>query len=236
VTNRDTGASDTMNLDIKVVAEGAGNETDPAGQTSDPGLRAKNSLVACQSSQLGGAKVTPSGKGLAFDTGGRAVGVEVFEAGGSKAKRIAAFTVNGKGAWDGKKSKSGKTYFARITFRGNGARPDTLSFAFDRKGAKFSKRKAFQRPDACDGVPVYRLETPRFGGKAKLGIAFTLAQAGKATVTVFRGKKKVKTFKKAAAPNRLVKITLSPKKLKKGEYKVVLAAGGKKLTLYTRLG
>jgi hypothetical protein len=233
VTNRDTGASDTMTLQIKVVAEGAGNDANPPANP-DPGLRAKNSLVACQSSQLAGAKVTPSGKGLAFDTGGRNVVVDVFEAGGKKNKRIARFPINGKGAWNGKKAKAKRTYFAQVVFRGTNARTDTLSFAFERTAKKFKKRKAFQKADTCDAVPVYRLSTPRFSGKAKLGIAFTLAQAGKAKVEVFKGKKRVKRFTKSAKPNRLVKLSLSPKKLKKGEYKVVLIVGGKKYTLYAR--
>ena len=236
VTNRDTGASDTMNLEVPVSAEGEGTEVDPVTQGSDPGLRAKNSVIACQSSTLGNVKVTPSGKGFKFDTGGKAVTVEVFQAGGAKPKRVAKFAINGAGAWNGKGGKASATYFVRVSFRGTQARVDTLSYGFERKGGKFKKRKAFQRADTCDDVPVFRLSTPRFGGKAKLGIAFTLLKAGKAKVQVFRGKKAVKSFSKKAAANRLVKFTLSPRKLKKGEYKVVLRAAGKKLTLYARLG
>lgn len=39
MTTRVTRATDTMTLPITVVTEDAGNETDPDGQTTDPGLR-----------------------------------------------------------------------------------------------------------------------------------------------------------------------------------------------------
>ena len=236
VTNRDTHKADTMILEVTVVEEGKGDESDPAGQNADPGLRAQGSLVACQSSTLGAAKVKAAGSAISVDLGAadRTATVEVYEVGKSSNKRVGSATVTGSGKVAVKGAKSG-VFFARLTVRdANRARPDTLSFGFARKGGRFSARKPFQAPDTCDEISVFRLSAPAFGGKQKLGISFVLREAGKATVSVYRGssKKAVKTFKKTGKANRLAKVTLTPGKLRKGEYRIVLKAGKAKKTLY----
>lgn len=235
LSNRNTGASDTMDLEVTVIEEGKGEDNDPSGQNADPGLRAQGSVVACQSSVLGNASVKPAGKDLNVSLGdaSRTGSAEVFQVGRSKNKSLGKFTVKGSAKIKVKGSKKG-TFFARIVFRGTQARQDSRAFGFTRKGGKFKSRKAFQLPDTCDAITVFRLTTPAFGGKQKLGIAVVLREAGNVAVSVFRGKAKkaVKSFKATAKPNTLVKFNLAPKKLKKGEYRVVLKAAGQTKTLY----
>ena len=246
VTNRDTHQSDTMTTNVLITGEGAGSETDPGGQDGDPGLRAKNSVVACQSASDTGftaLKVTRAGSGLKFEGGSRgpsaAFRAEVYQATRGRAaikpKRIAQFTVNGSYAWKPKgKLKSG-TYFARMTARGSGNRPDVRSVALKRTGRSFRLLKPFQRPDTCSEISLFRLDAPAFGPKRKLTAAFTLAKPGAATIDVLRGKKRVKRIRvKVKSANRLQKVSISPKKLRRGDYRIVLRAAGKAETLHAK--
>ena len=251
VTNRDTHQSDTVTRNVLVSSgEGEGNETDP-DQSSDPGLRAKGSVIACQSGQgFRSVSVKPAGRGLRFEgssaAGGNTFLAEVFQVAkgrrATKAKKVASFNVNGSFTWDGKPrrgSLSRGTYMVRVSMRGTGARPDVRGFGFDRT-TRFKTRKPFQRADSCELLSLARLSAPAFGGKQKLLVNFTTTQAAKVTVSVFRGKAKkaVKRFRKSTSPNRLQRVTLSPRRLKRGDYRVVIAARGAKgkqsTTLYAR--
>ena len=111
------------------------------------------------------------------------------------------------------------------------------SFAFTRT-KKFRARKPFQRTDSCDLLSLFRLGSPAFGGKQKLLVNFTTTKAAKVTVKVYRGSKKVKTLKAKTSANRLGRVSVSPRKLKRGEYKIKLSAvaGSEKQrgTLYAR--
>jgi len=233
VTNRSSGASDTMVLPITVVADDAGSETDPDGQHADPGARPAGSIVACQGSQLGDVRVTRSGRGLKIDATGKALRVEVLRVGARKDRKVADFAVNGSGRFDGKGTSARGTYVLRLSTRGTGSRPDSIALAFQRRGGRLVARRPFQRLDSCDGVSVFRLSAPTFGRRA-LGIAFSLTKPGRAQIDVYRGGKRVRRFTPRAAANRLVKIGLSGRGLRKGEYRVVLRAASKALTLHTR--
>jgi len=236
VTNRKTRAAKSMTVPITVEDADAGSETDPAGQTSDPGLLPAGAVVTCQGSQLGGVKLTPSGRGLKIDAAGKPVRVEILQAGGRKAKKIADLAINGSGSWNGKGGAATATYVVRVTFRGTTARADSISRAFERRGGKLKARKAFQLPDSCGPVSVFRLTTPRFGANAKLGIAVTLTKTAVVRLDVYKGKKRVAGFRRTAHANRLLKVVVSGRKLRKGEYRVVLRLGKVKRTLYTRRG
>jgi PKD repeat protein len=244
VTNRDTHQSDAVTR-LVLVGEGEGTDVDP-DQSGDPGLRAKNSVVACQSAaQFKALTVKPEGKGLAFfaDTANAndTVEVQVFQnAKGRRAvkrKRVAKFSFKGQYKWDGKGAKAKGTYSVLVSTLGTAARPDVRGFAFT-KAAKFKARKPFQRTDTCQLLSLFRLGAPSFGGKQKLLVNFTTTKDAKITVKVLRGSKKVKTLKAKTSANRLNRVTLKPKKLRKGEYKVVLTAvsGSEKQsgTLYAR--
>ena len=247
LTNRDTGKSDTASVNVAVIT-GSGTESDPAGQGDDPGLRQKNSVVACQSASDQGftrASVKRAGKGLKFEgaaRNGSAFLAEVFRVSkgrsATKPKRVARFEVNGSLTWNGKPRKGTLTpgaYFVRLTIRGTGSRPDVRSFGLERTGSAFKLRKPFQKIDSCNAISLFRLDAPAFGPKRGLTAAFTLTQAGKVTIEVFRGAKKVRTIRKPVkSANRLQKVAISPKKLKRGEYRIVLKAGGKRAELFAR--
>ena len=237
VTNRDTHQADTVKRLVLVeVCEGDNCAEDQVpDQSGDPGLRAQGSVVACQSG--GGftsVKVTPAGKGLKFEgatpTGG--FKAELYQvAKGRKAtarKKLATFDVHGSFTWNGKlkKRKLGKgTYLVYVSTTGNGARPDVRGFGFTRT-AKFKTRKPFQRTDSCELLSLARLDTPAFGGKRSVTASVTTTKAAKVTVSVFRGKgkKAARKVTKTTSPNRLLKVKVTPKKLKRGEYRIVISA------------
>jgi hypothetical protein len=254
VTNRNTQQTDTMTTNVLISEEGEGAEKDP-NQSGDPGLRrnptaqVSNALIACQSAADTGfssLKVTRAGKGLKFEGtargGNGAFLTEIYQVAkgrsASKPKKVASFTVTGSYTWNGKPKKgklSAGTYYAQMSARGTGAREDVRAVGLTRSKTAFKLRKPFQRPDTCSEISLFRLDSPAFGPKRKLTASFTLTQPGTATIEVRRGKKRVaRITRKAPTANRLQKVAISPKKLRKGEYKIILRAGGKTETLNAR--
>jgi hypothetical protein len=255
VSNRATQQSDTMTTNVAIADEGEANESDPdqskdrGFDTAGPTAQASNSIVACQSAADTGfssVKVSRAGKGLRIQGtargGNGAFIAEIFQATkGRKAikpRKVASFTVTGGShSWNGKPTK-GKlgagTYYVQLRARGTGSREDVRGVALTRSKKSFKVRKAFQRADTCGEISRFALESPAFGPKRSLTAAFALTRAGKATIEVYKGKKRVKRVNKTAAANTLVKVAISPKKLKRGEYRIVLRAAGKTETLNAR--
>jgi hypothetical protein len=250
VTNRDTGKSSSMTIPV-VVSEGAGTDVDPAGQFVD-NLPAQNAVVACQSSgAFTKVKVSPAGQGLRFELergGNSEIQVDLFRVSdgrkASKPKKVASFRESGSFTWNGKpkRGRLGKgTYFVRIATTAPNGRLDARAVALERSGSKFKLRKAFQQPDSCELISSYRLASPAFGGGRALVVGFALTQPGKATISVYRGKGRkavLKVSRTVKAANRFQRVGLATKKLRKGDYRVVLTvqAGDvkKSATLYAK--
>jgi PKD repeat protein len=240
VTNRDSGKSASMELPV-VVEEGTGADVDPAGQDTDT-LPDRGAVVACKSS-LGFAelKVTPKGKGLEFAfqrNSNNPVKINVFRASdGRKAKspkRVAKFEATESFAWKGKRLPKGD-YYVTVTALNPNSQQDTRTFAFTRKGSKFKAAKAFTRTDSCELVSLFRLGGPVFGGKTPLRIAFATTQPTKVTITLLRGKKVAKRItRNVTAANRVNRVNVKPKKLRKGAYTVRLSAGSQTESLLAK--
>ena len=244
VTNRNTGEASAITRLVDVV-DGDGNDVDPPGQDRDPGLARPGSVVACQSGTgFSSASVRPAGRGLRFEgrsASGQSFIARVFRATKGrraiKPKLVASFEVNGSLTWNGKPSR-GKlrngTYYAQLDLRGTGSRADVRSFAFRRKGAKFKRLKAFRARESCDLISIASLSSPVFGGKRRLGISFATTKDSRVRVTVQRGKRVVKRFTRRTTANRLARVTLKPRKLRRGTYRITIKAGAKTVRLYAR--
>jgi hypothetical protein len=235
VTNRDTGASDTMTVPV-VVEAGTGADVDPASQDVDT-LPKRNAVAACPSS-LGFSKlsVKPKGKGLRFTferTAPKAAKFTVFRASNGRkalsAKKVATFTKMASFTWKGKKLAKGDYYVQAQGFTPSNQR-DIRTFAFTRKGSKFKKGKAFTRTDSCELVSLFRLGSPVFSNKKALRVAYAVTQPAKVTLTLLKGRKAVKRINKnVTAVNRVQRINVTGKalkKLKRGAYSVRLTATG----------
>jgi hypothetical protein len=77
-------------------------------------------------------------------------------------------------------------------------------------------------------IKSFKLNRPVFGGRknAKLVASYKLREAGKATLSLYRGKKRVKRLSTGSRKaNKTYKVKIKPKKLKKGAtYTVRLSA------------
>lgn len=77
-------------------------------------------------------------------------------------------------------------------------------------------------------ITGFRLNRPVFGGrgKAKLKVSYRLREAGRVTLSLWRGKKRVKRLvdDKARAAARTYRVTLKPRGLKRGRYTLRLTA------------
>jgi hypothetical protein len=223
VTNRETGKTDTATRRV-TIAQGGGTETDPAGQSSD----APGTVVACQS-RAGFARVSvkPARRGLAFAgrtrTGAPFTATVYRAAKGRKATRlrkVASFAVNGSYRWKAGKLARG-VYVAQLRARGRGTRPDQRSYAFRLRGSRFAKLKPFQRADSCGLLSYLRLTSPVFGGRFPLSVNVATTRRARVTVKLSR-KGGRKTLRLSA--NRVGRATFSPRKLKRGTYKVTVTA------------
>ena len=248
VTNIRTGQSDSMTIPITVEPSSLGPPApDVCGTTPKPRLPGGDGaggggLGSCaRGAGFRSAGVTPSGPGLKFASqpaSGQSVTGEVFQISkGRKAlrrpKRVARFNVKAGSVVRKGKFTNG-IYEARLK-----AGADVRRFAFERRGKKFRKRKAVAMTDSCGALSSFSLSAPAFGGRTALKIGYRLGERASVAVAVYRGRKAVKRFKAATGDaGRTVSLKLAPKRLRRGEYRVVLTLerGGKKTnhTLYTR--
>ena len=232
VTNRETGAKDKATRRV-TIQQGAGSDTDPAGQSSDPG----GAVIACQSAAtFTSVSVRPSGAGLAFSGQTRddkPFAATVYRAAkGSKAtklRKVASFGVDGSQQWDPGKLAAG-VYVAEVVARGSGARPDRRAFAFRYSGSGFAALKRFSRADSCGLISHLRLSSPVFGGKYSLVLRVATTSGARVKVTLLRNGKRAARKAVKTSASRLKKVTFAAKKLRRGAYtvKVTAKAGGRK--------
>ena len=251
VTNRETGQADTMAVRVEIVDENAGTETDPAGQGVDQGgpIAKQSQVVACQSG-AGFERLSVRASGRSIRIEGKPTKGETFTADiylvtkgtkpTRKSRKVASLQVNGAATYNGARAKRG-IYFVRVASRGTGSRPDIRDFAFDRSARAFKARRPMAFPDTCDLVSVYRLDSPAFGGARRLGVTLALTRNGKVRLSVFRGKSKkaVKRFTREVLASRAQRFVWKvPRKVRKGEYRVVLTVDGQpgSKTLHARRG
>ncbi len=94
-----------------------------------------------------------------------------------------------------------------------------------RRGGRFVRLPAFQRGGNCDGLSAVRLGGPAFGGKARqpLGIVYRLAQPGRVSVVVRRGRRTIKRFKaRRQSPGKTYRLRLRTRV--RGPVRVTLTA------------
>ena len=148
--------------------------------------------------------------------------------------KSAAFRWNGRDK-RGRKVPNG-IYFARFRVEAPNGQADTVRVTLGRSKGRFGPRRAFYRRDSCGALQKFKLSRPVFGGtrKSKLGIAYRLNQAARVEITVTnRRERTVKRFAaKQVAANKTQRLTLSPKGLERGDYRVKIGVtrGGRTTT------
>ena len=121
-------------------------------------------------------------------------------------------------------------YVAR--FRMELGRHDAIrEIGLRRSGGRWTVLKPFHRPASCSTLRSFKLGRPVFGGTRTrpLKIDFRLARKARVAVTVYRGKKIVRTYK---ATDRLGRISyhlsLPAEFLRRGDYRVQLRLANSK--------
>ena len=211
------------------------------GQTKTLDLKACAAAIqrACASNTIGLRSVSAARRGGGVRFGfrrfaRRPVQIDVFQVSrGSRviSERLAArFKSRSKAVtWNGRGAKGDGLYFARYRMKTrNGKGTETRRVTLLRRNGRFSRRPDFYRRATCDLLPSYKLERAAFGGtkRTPLRIAYRVATAARAQVTVLRGKKVVKRFKaKTVAAKRTHRLKLASRKLPRGDYRVRITVG-----------
>jgi hypothetical protein len=220
------------------IALPGGGAKPPTGGGGSPAPATGGPKACAASRALTTATAKPSGKGLRLGFTrkvSRPVAIDVFRV--SQGRRVLkervvarfknktkAFKWNGRGNWKHKKVGDGY-YFVRYTLHEASGLTDIRRLVLARKHGRWTRRPDFYGRTTCNTVRSYKLLRPVFGGsnKRKLGISVLLTRAANVGVTVKRGKQVIKRYKaKAVAPGKNYRRSLSPKKRKRGDYRVTI--------------
>jgi hypothetical protein len=145
--------------------------------------------------------------------------------------RFAHFTYRTRSfTWAGRRTGDG-LYFARLVLKGPGLR-DTRRVTLIRRNGRFHVRPPHYAKDSCTLIRSAKLSSPAWGGttKARLGTAVRLTRKGAVTITIRKGKRVVKRFRITQAGTKSRHVFLRPGTLKRGDYRVTIAARAASLT------
>ncbi len=156
-------------------------------------------------------------------------------------RRVKRFTnKTGSFTWNGRDSRGRKVpngfYFARFRVEGANGQADTVRVTLGKSKGLFGPRRAFFGRDRCGTLGKFKLSRPVFGGRdsRSLGIAYRLNQPARVQVTVAnRRARVVKRFAaKQVAAGRTQRLSLSPRGLERGDYRVKISVtrGGRTTT------
>ena len=204
---------------VVVVAAAAGFAVSgsPAGGGCEqalaaPGTSAVERRLDCRTVCQAGASLppvaaVPSGRGLSLRIRGRSrrvVRAAVYRL--TRGRRVvpnrlvASFGRRGRSfRWSGRvRGQPVPPGFYEARFRSG---REVRLVALLRRGGRFVRLPAFQRPRRCDGLSAYRLGGPAIGGSGRqpLTVLYRLGAPGRVSVVVKRGRRTIRRF---AARNR----------------------------------
>jgi PKD repeat protein len=134
--------------------------------------------------------------------------------------RTKSFTWKGRG----KRVRNG-VYFARITIPTADGKKDTRYVSLRRKKGRFKVRRSFVGRPTCGPLRQFRLGRVVFGGKRRQGlrVVYNVAEAGTVRIQLLRGRRVVRrTRVRTLDRPGTYSSTISPKRLRRGEYRVRL--------------
>jgi hypothetical protein len=188
---------------------------------------------------FGSTSVQGRGRGLvlAFSkTAAAAAKIDVLQqSSGSKVideRLVARFTDRSDDVtWNGRANVPGRRvtdgyYFVRYQVR-TPTGTDTRRIALRRLRGRWTGRPSFSRRSDCDLVRQFKLERPVFGGSTdrSLAVTYQVQQEATVTLTVLRGTRVVRRLgTTAAAPGRTYRVLLGAAGLRRGDYRVRVAA------------
>ena len=145
-------------------------------------------------------------------------------------------------SWDGRANRRGRRVrdgylFVRYRMRLGGGRLSVRRVVLRRDGGRLTVRPTHHRPDDCGIVRTAKLERPVFGGRTNraLGVAVRLNRAARVRVTVLRGTRVVRRYPaQSLAAARTLRVRFDSEGRPRGDYRVLVEAGGERITLRAR--
>jgi acyl-homoserine-lactone acylase len=197
----------------------------------DPGLSITE-LGCIAGSGFRSTSFSRRGSGFRFTFSRRSrapVTIEVFQAArGSSvgSRRLARFRRSSSFTWDGKvrgRRLPDGFYYARYTGLATNGKPEVRTYAFRLLRGRMFRLPSFTRPGNCGLLRTYFLSSPAFGGRRNRSLYahVKMARAGRATVELFRGSRRVRrigTFSLRSQRTRAIRI--NPVGLPGGSYRV----------------
>jgi hypothetical protein len=164
-------------------------------------------------------QVTPRRPGLRFTVSRRVkrpFTADVFRTSRGRrviSRRVAHFKRTHSFTWKGRGAGAGY-YVARLTLNG-----DTRRVALVRRRGRFHRRPAIATAAGCTLIRSAKLSGPAWGGsnRRRLGVSVRLVRKGAVTITIRRGKKVVR---RSTARS----VSLRPRDLRRGDYRVTIVA------------
>lgn len=148
-------------------------------------------------------------------------------------RRARSFTWKGRANRRGRRVGNGY-YIVRFSAAKPAGGTDVRRAALVRRRGGFRALGAFSRKASCGSLASFRLSGPAFGGRGRkrLGIAYRLTRRAKVAVRVTRGRRTVKRFAThTRRAGHTYRLALSPRRLRRGGYRVRIAVrvGGRRL-------
>jgi hypothetical protein len=213
-----------------------------------PGTGGNGGPQVCAASHgFRSATVKPRGHGLRFSVKRRVKArytASVYIKGSLRrpkhGRRVALFKARkGSFTWKGSRKLVPGYYFAQVKVR-SGKTFDLRRFPVLLRKRRFHRLHRYWSRASCKLLRIVRLSGPAFGGpyRGSLLISFRTNRAGRATVTVKRGAKLIKRYRPRWKRATTIRRRLRSLHLKRGNYRVTVAARRGKarqtVTLYSR--
>jgi PKD repeat protein len=229
----------SSNTESVVVTTGVDQSGGPGGGGPGGGGTARS----CEPTDgFEAVKVTPlqQGRRLKFDFARRSlqpVRIDVFQMSIGrrviKGKRVARFAPGDRSVrWNaaapnGKQVRPG-FYFVRFRVRQADGRTDIRRVTLRRRGGRFRVVRRFYGRVSCALLASAKLRSPVFGGRNRvpLRIAYIVTRRSRVTVTIHRGKRRVRVIRRRSQPERVThRLRIRPNRLKRrGQYRVRIVA------------
>jgi hypothetical protein len=213
-------------------AGGGGSGTGSGGSGGSGGGAGGNACLSTHT--ITAASARPAGRGLRLRFRRRVrlpVRVDVFRVSRGRRvirERLVARFRNARAAlrWRARRSGAG-LYFIRFRMTRGRRAVDTRRIVVERtRAGRFRVRPSHHQRESCGLLRLAKLERPAFGGRGNVPLrgAYRLSERATVTVTVRRGSRVVRRVTASRRAGRVFRFTLPARRLRRGDYRVVIHA------------
>jgi hypothetical protein len=211
-----------------------------SNQVSVPGVssgraEARREAQACIArSGYRRAKLRRRGRGLRVDVrpqAGQRFRVDVFRVTRGKRviplRRVARFRSRTRAfTWRAQRARNG-VYAVRVRATRAGAAADERRFTVVRRSGRFSVRRSYDVSTQCGMIRLFGATRPAFGGRTRraLRVRYRVDRRARVALALVKGRRVVRRFAaRDRAANRTYSLRVRPRRLPRGELRLVLLA------------